>query len=304
MPRIPAYLNLPRTAYELRQRDEAGISRVILDGVIDGAPELQHGHSVDVTQFPIGKETYVSDHAIVRPFTLRGRFIVTNSTSLSGKVRTIQSLENAWTSIRSVFISRQTFDVVTSLAAYPDMIFTNLSREESPGTGTSLIIDFAMQQVQRVEIEVTRSGESSDSGIEPQGDGSSNGGTLNRGRQPLVNVIQDSRDVDSRLSGTISLANVIHQRFLTTFPSSPILNSTILINYNATNAMWTIDMMNAGNAQVLANARLLNGTNIPLRLGNESYGQLIVHSQVAGDPGAPSGNSPWGNEHSLHWNLD
>ena len=327
MARIPAYLNLPRTAYELRQTNESGVSRVILDGIIDGAPELQHEQSVDVTQFPVGKDTYISDHAIVRPFNLRGRLIVNNSVSLDGKVRTIQSLENAWTSIRSVFISRQTFDVITSFASYQDMIFTNLSREESPDTGTALVINFSMQQVQRVEIDTTGGGTGGSTGRgtggstgrgtggstgrgtggtgdEPQGDGTANSGTLNRGRQPLTDVVTADRERDIRLSGFISVANVVNQRFQTTLPSRPILNATISINYNATNSLWTIDVANAGGAQVLANARLINNAFILLKLGNESYGQIQVISQVTGDPGPPTGNSPWGNQHSLIWSID
>ena len=312
---IPAQFNLPKSPYELRQQNDEGISRLILGGIIDGIPELQHDQAVDVTQFPIGKDTYVSDHAIVRPFTLRGKFIVSNSVSLTGKVRTIQNLENAWKSIRAVFLSRQTLDVVTSFQVYPDMIFTNLSREESPGTGTALVINFSMQQVQRVEIDITGSastgsastGSGSDVGesrSEPQGDGTANGGTLNRGRQPLTDVESGDRERDVSLSGIFSVANVINQRFQTTLPSIPILNATISINFNATNQMWTIDVANAGGAQVLANERLLNGTSINLKLGNESYGQLEVVSQVSGDPGSPSGNSPWGNQHILRWVFD
>ena len=165
---------LPQTAFDIS----------ILAGYIDGAPELRHDQSVEVTQFPIGKDAYVTDHAIVRPFQLGGRLIVSNRVSRNGRASNLQRMEIAWGALRAVFHNRQAVQVGTAHATYSEMLFTRLSRDESSETGTALVVDFQMQQIQRVgDLGTSPTGDE-----EPTGDGSVTGGTLDRGFQPLINT--------------------------------------------------------------------------------------------------------------------
>ena len=141
MPLIRASLLLPRTAFDV----------AILRGHIDGAPELRHSQTVETTQFPIGKNAYVTDHAIVRPLTFGGRFICSNRVTRQGKAAGLQRQRIAWGAMRSLFLQRNPVQVVTAHATYTEMLLTSLARDENKDTGTALIVDFQMQQIQRIE---------------------------------------------------------------------------------------------------------------------------------------------------------
>ena len=261
----------------------------LLQGHIDLAPELRHNQSVQVTQFPIGKDTFVTDHAIVRPFMLGGQFIVSNSVDKAGNPVTLDRLENAWNAILMLFRSRQTVQVATAHMTYSEMLFTEVNRVESNETGTALVIDFQMQQIQRIQdVSGTRTEEDD----EPTGDGEPNSGTLDRGSQPLENVVYD--DEGDIHSGIIPLANVWVQRQETVLGTTPF---GIEVTYHENGTFWSI-VLSDSTGKVNISEKLFAGPQIDIRFGNL---EVLTSANVDAYPPLPSETGPWGSDYRLQW---
>lgn len=273
-------LLLPQTAFNVS----------ILNGYIDGAPELRHEQSVEVTQFPIGKDAYVTDHAIVRPFTLGGRLVVSNRVSRNGTASTLQRMENAWDALRSVFHQRLPVQVGTAHATYAEMLFTRLSRDESAETGTALVVDFQMQQIQRVgDLGTSPTGDE-----EPTGGGGVNEGTLDRGFQPLVNTVFGDRS-GTPTSGNVPVANVVNQRLETELGTRRV---QIEISWHTDNEFWELAVFDTTGSAFLAR-KLFAGPVI--RFGDDEDEFEVISNTGSADPPAPTETGPWGSDFQLQW---
>ncbi|MDE2725207.1 MAG: hypothetical protein OXI59_17700 [Gemmatimonadota bacterium] len=264
-----------------------------LSNHVDGTPELRHGQNIQVTQFPIGRNAYVTDHAIVKPFSLSGRFICSNQINRRGKPVSLDRMRVAWETLLRLSRQRQPFKVVTALAVYDEMLFTSLERDENAETGTALIMDFSMIQIQRIDrqrSELEREGDG-----EPEGNGDPNNGTLNRGSQPLTNVTYDREG--AIISGTIPLANVTYQKQDTVLAGTRF---TIDVSWHEADAglFWDIVLTDT-TGKVTFTGKLFIGPVLPLG----SYGNLrvIANANVGTNPPAPSAAGPWGTDYILRW---
>ena len=266
-----------------------------LDGHIDGAPELMHEQTVDVTQFPIGKDAFTTDHAIVRPFKLSGRFVTSNRFTRQGRpVSSRQRMQVAWDALLYTLRNRQPVQVMTAHATYANMLFTRISREENETTGTALIVDFQMQQIQYIGIEIGDRRTQGD--IDPGGDGSD--AVLTRGNQSLIEL-GFSPGIVYPTSGTVPLVNVRYQSFSTNLGENGALFE---ITYHENGFFWDMVIYNVA-VEALLTRPLFAGPKIDIGAG---YGTLeVVSSSVETHPSAPSDDQtrPWGTDFKLRWTL-
>ena len=281
---VPASIFLPQNVFNVQ----------LLEGHIDLAPELRHSQNVQVTQFPIGKNAYVTDHAIVKPLMFSGQFICSNSMDREGNPVSLDRLSNAWEGILRFLRSRQTVQVATAHITYSEMLLIDVSRAENNETGTALVMDFQMQQIQRIG-DGRRTPTEEDLEDDGSGDGSREGGTRDRGVQPLENATYNS--AGEITSGIIPLANEWYQRQETALGANIF---SIQVSYLAEVQLWTIDLSDV-TGKVTTTGKLFAGPRIDI-----SYGSLevLTSANVDAYPPLPSSTGPWGTNYRLLWRAE
>lgn len=295
----PVSILLPRTAFE--PQTSSGLA--ILGGYVDLTPELRHNLTIHVTRVPVGRNALIADHAIVQPFNLAGQFICSNAVDREGQQVQLGRMRDAWSAILSLARKREPMQVITAHMVYPQMMFTQVAREENADTGTALVVDFEMQQVQRVSVNAGDSDSSGGTGGGTGGGGTGGeggGGTggqndnpADRGRISLVNTTQDREG--AIVSGEIPLANLFHQTF------DIFLGSTDFyfeVSFVEETSLWAFAMSDV-TGKYVKTGNLLVGPVLDLG----SYGLLSVRSSSDVDemPPLPSGTSPWGTSYHFQW---
>jgi len=142
---------------------------------LDAAVSESHEFNNQVTQFPIENGSVISDHVIRQPHVLTIEGFVTNSpvsllggalSSISGAVGTGTRTESAFDKLIQLqngkynpvtkLFDRKTFDVVTGLTVYTDMVMVSITFPRNGQTGEALNFSAKLQSIQVAKSEVSK----------------------------------------------------------------------------------------------------------------------------------------------------
>jgi hypothetical protein len=142
---------------------------------LDAAISESHEFNNQVTQFPVENGSTIADHVIRQPHVLTIEGFVTNSpvsllggalSSISGAVGSGTRTESNFTKLIELQngkynpttkrFDRKTFDVVTGLTVYTDMVMVSITFPRNGQTGDALNFNAKLQSIQVSKSEVSK----------------------------------------------------------------------------------------------------------------------------------------------------
>ena len=126
-----------------------GIEVVTLDATIS----QQHVASVQVTESPIEKGAFVSDHAILKPEELTINGVITSTPTSGGMDESV--ITSTYGALVTMLQNRMTLVISTPLRSYSDMIMDSLNVPRDANTGGVFEFSAHFRQVIFVTTETT-----------------------------------------------------------------------------------------------------------------------------------------------------
>lgn len=123
--------------------------------VLDASLREDHGVESQMTTDVIESDANVTDHIVTAPLRLTIEFIVSrHPTDIIPNLDYSRHI-NIYRQVEQLFLSRQPFDIVTSMKSYTNM-FGSLRTSRSKGTTNIMIATMDLRKVQFSSIDVSQ----------------------------------------------------------------------------------------------------------------------------------------------------
>ncbi len=180
-----------------------------LDGFIDGYPNESHISQADLGSAPLENGASINDHVIRKPVELNLKAEVSDLTA-GGRAHVVDT----WREILRLHVERETVNVYTEWATYPEMV---IKEARADRVGGGMTINMTLKEVIRVDIAGT---ESALLAANVSGAASNRTSAIQRGRIAVPGLNEDEsadrtrlqRFFDSLKSSVKALDNVVEDK--------------------------------------------------------------------------------------------
>lgn len=127
-----------------------------LIGRVDGWSEEEHRVGLEKTRYPVESGSTLTDNAVSVPERLRLTGLVSDILPAPGNRLSQDRATDAWAAIINLAKSRETFDVVTPIRVYRDMLVVRAEAPRNNRTGRALRFTIEMEELLLGQTELAQ----------------------------------------------------------------------------------------------------------------------------------------------------
>ena len=298
---------------------------VLGSGRIDGYFSEEHRVGLRKTKYPVESGATLTDNAVSIPERLRLEGLVSDLLPAPGNTLSPDRAPDTWAAIVALAKARTTFDVVTALKVYSNMLIVRAEAPRNNLTGNSLRFTLDLEELLLGETEILKVGEEDAGPLASERISAIDGGDRTSTYVPVAaqnrDFVRDTVDTVSRQSGTaqnqfsllqpvdpnqkLTLPDVagqgqqvpflsrVRETFRTRLGGKPVRFDKV---FQPVDQSWymSLSVADVARTPITTGVRLL-GRAVPLATlpANALGGQLFVDG--VGDPGRDA----WGTSHRL-----
>ena len=311
--------------FALYPRTKTSIA-VLGNGRIDGYFSEEHRVGLRKTKYPVESGATLTDNAVSIPERLRLEGLVSDLLPAPGNTLSPDRAPDTWAAIVSLAKARTTFDVVTALKVYQNMLIVRAEAPRNNSTGNSLRFTLDLEELLLGQTEILKVEGDDANFLASERISEIDGGDRTSTFVPIAaqnrDFVRDTVDTVGRQSGTsqtqfslldpvdlnqslqlpevagtgqqVPFLSRVRETFRTSIGGHPVRFNKI---YQPLDQSWymSLSVADVARTPIVTGVRLL-GRSVPLAAAGASTligGQLYVDG--VGDPGRDA----WGTSHRL-----